>query len=145
MNRLFTGLIAGLAATAALEMTTYADMALRGRPASPLPRRSVQRAADAVDLRLDENRQEGLAPLLGYATGLATATGYALVVRGRLRGPASAAALTAVAMLAANVPLTLSGLTDPRRWTVTDWLADLVPHMAFGAVGAAVIDALDRR
>ena len=31
---------------------------------------------------------------------------------------------------AGNVAL---GLTDPREWSASDWLSDLVPHLAYGA------------
>ena len=53
-------------------------------------------------------------------------------------------AATTVAMLAGNAPMTLLGVTDPRRWTAGDWLADLVPHAAYGVVTASVLEGLDR-
>jgi hypothetical protein len=40
------------------------------------------------------------------------------------------------------VPMTLTGLTDPRTWGASGWLADLVPHLAYGFVAAAVYEAL---
>jgi hypothetical protein len=24
------------------------------------------------------------------------------------------------------------GVSDPRKWSVSDWLSDLVPHLAYG-------------
>jgi hypothetical protein len=34
--------------------------------------------------------------------------------------------------------MTLLGVTDPHTWTATDWGADLLPHLAYGAVTSAV-------
>lgn len=34
------------------------------------------------------------------------------------------------------------GVTDPRRWTAADWAADVIPHLAYGALAAAVYDRL---
>lgn len=41
--------------------------------------------------------------------------------------------------------MTLLGVTDPRTWSVIDWVSDLVPHAAYGAVTAAVLRELDRQ
>jgi hypothetical protein len=44
--------------------------------------------------------------------------------------------------LAANVgttaPMVALGITDPRTWPVDSWVSDLVPHLAYGMVTAAV-------
>jgi hypothetical protein len=29
-----------------------------------------------------------------------------------------------------------TGLTDPRSWSLADWLSDAVPHVAYGVVTA---------
>lgn len=147
MRTVIRGLIAGAAGTSALNIATYLDMATRTRPASTTPERSVQRLADLTGVGLGEgeqaeNRRAGLGPLLGYATGLGAAVCYGLLARRRLPGPAAALALTALAMAGSAVPMTLLGVTDPRRWTTADWAADLVPHLAYGTVAAAVYDRL---
>jgi len=46
-------------------------------------------------------------------------------------------------LLSTNVPMTLLGITDPRTWSRADWLSDLVPHLAYGAVVATTLDAFD--
>lgn len=146
MRTLTRGLVAGAAGTIALNAVTYLDMAVRGRPASSTPEQSVQRLADAAHVSLGsaraaENRRAGIGPLLGYATGIGVATGYALLLRGRrLPWPVSALALSALAMVAANGPMTVTGLTDPRRWSAQDWAADVIPHLAYGAAAAAALD-----
>jgi hypothetical protein len=30
------------------------------------------------------------------------------------------------------------GVTDPRTWPASSWLSDLLPHLAYGVVTAAV-------
>jgi hypothetical protein len=34
-------------------------------------------------------------------------------------------------------------VTDPRTWTRLDWSADIVPHLAYGAVTATVLRRLE--
>jgi hypothetical protein len=31
------------------------------------------------------------------------------------------------------------GVTDPRTWSVVDWISDLVPHFGYGVVTALVL------
>jgi hypothetical protein len=45
----------------------------------------------------------------------------------------------------ANVPATASRLTYPRRWTSRDWLADALPHAAYGIATVLAYDVLSRR
>jgi hypothetical protein len=147
VRTLSRGLIAGAAGTVALDMATYLDMALRGRPASTTPQRTVRRLAEmvGVDLGEDEradNRSAGIGALLGYATGLGLAVAYVAAAHRPQPWPQAAAALTAIAMLGSNVPMTVLGVTDPRRWSTTDWAADVLPHLAYGGVVAAVDNQL---
>jgi hypothetical protein len=80
--------------------------------------------------------------LLGYATGVGVAVAYRLVLNGRLGWPLSAVVLGGLAMAASNAPMTALGITDPRQWTLSDWAADVVPHLAYGAAAAATVDRL---
>ncbi len=93
-------------------------------------------------------RREGLATLLGYATGVTVGLAGALVLGGRPAGKRSVLSRALLfggsAMLVANAPLTLQGLTDPRRWGVEGWLEDLVPHAAYGLAAAAGLEVLNR-
>jgi drug/metabolite transporter (DMT)-like permease len=143
MNTLTRGLLAGAAGTLALDVTTYLDMAVRGRPASRTPEQTVQRLADIVRLDLGtgdraESRRTALGALLGYATGLGVALGYTLAVRRPQPVPVTAGLLTVLAMTGANGPMTLLGITDPRTWKAIDWVADVVPHLAYGVVAGSV-------
>jgi hypothetical protein len=52
--------------------------------------------------------------------------------------------LALAAGVGANVgsvaPMTALGVDDPRSWSASSWLSDLVPHLAYGAATAAVFD-----
>jgi hypothetical protein len=54
--------------------------------------------------------------------------------------------LALAAGLGANVgsvaPMTALGVDDPRLWSASSWLSDLVPHLAYGAVTSAVFERL---
>lgn len=147
VRTLSRGLIAGAAGTIALDTVSYLDMVVRGRPASTTPQRTVQRLADLLGLDLGEdepaaNRSAGLGALLGYATGLGVTLVYAATTRRPPPWPRAAVRLGAMAMLGTNSPMTLLGITDPRRWSATDWISDILPHLGYGAVAAAVDNEL---
>src|SRR3712207_8614684 len=48
-------------------------------------------------------------------------------------------------LVAANGPMTVLGITDPRTWSATDWASDIVPHLAYGAVVKTTMDAFEDR
>ncbi|WP_245775253.1 hypothetical protein [Nonomuraea wenchangensis] len=137
------GLIAGAAGTSALNAVTYLDMAIRARPASSTPQQAVDKMADLVDVDLGEgeqadSRREALGSLLGYGTGAGAALCFGLAAeRWRPSWPVGVLALTALAMVGSNAPLTLLGTTDPRSWSATDWISDVVPHLAYGVTAYA--------
>ena len=68
----------------------------------------------------------------------------------RLTGAQAPFAVRALAAgLGANVgsvaPMTALGVDDPREWSASSWLSDLVPHLAYGVVTALVFEKLDHR
>ncbi len=148
------GLIAGATGTVALNVATYLDMALRARPASPVPTQTAKELADAADVDLapdneeetEQNRSQGLGALLGYVSGLGFGGMYGLLAP-RLGGasvPIGAGALTLATMAGSNVPATVGGVTDPREWSAKDWVADIIPHLLYGIVTAAVFNTISR-
>jgi hypothetical protein len=148
---LLDGLLAGAAGSTALNAVSYLDMAVRARPASRTPEETIRRLADlthlpglgAADTGEGANRRSALGPLLGYLTGMATAVAFAVASsRRRMPVPMAAVLLGAGAMLTADAPMTALGVTDPRRWDRADWIADVVPHLAYGAVAALTWRAL---
>ena len=151
MNRIVRGAIAGAAGTVALDAATYADMALRGRPASETPAALVSVLADLLGITpvgseaKDEaasNRRSGLGALLGYATGVGVGMLY-----GAFQGESGRATALAgigiglAAMAASDVPIIALGVSDPRSWGVTGWAADAIPHLIYGLVAVGTYAA----
>jgi hypothetical protein len=147
------GAVAGTVGKAALDTVTYLDMLVRGRPPSDLPQQAAARVAARVGIDLQgqgraAHRREGLAAVMGYASGLALGAAYGLLV-GRVapQQPLTSAGLAVGvgAMVGTAVPSTLSGLTDPRHWGVVGWLEDIVPHLAYGFATAVTYRSLASR
>ena len=146
------GAAAGAAGSTALNAVTYLDMTVRGRGTSSTPEQTVEKLAAKAHLPIPgegetrENRVQGLGPLTGLVAGigvgvlggLARASGY------RSAKPVGTALTTLGVLVAANGPMTALGVTDPRTWSTTDWISDLVPHLAYGLVVKTTMDAFDR-
>ncbi len=152
MNGIVRGALAGAAGTVALDAATYTDMALRGRGSSGTPASLVGVLADKLGIvslgseakdDTASNRRSGLGALLGYATGVTVGVAYG-AVRGR-RGDGSLLAGVAVglaAMAASDVPIAVSGVSDPRTWGVSGWASDAIPHLVYGLFTVAAYDAI---
>ena len=142
------GAAAGAAGTTALNVVAYLDMAVRGRPASSTPERTLEKLAATAHVSIpgDEstrpNRVEGLGALTGLLSGIGVGGMFGLARASGLR--AGTLLTTLVVLVSTNGPMTVLGITDPRTWSRTDWISDLVPHLAYGAVVATTMDALDR-
>lgn len=143
------GAAAGAAGTTALNATTYLDMAVRGRPESDAPQQVVAALADRAGVAVPGGRRErgrrlaALGPLAGTATGVAVG-GLAGVLRAagvRLPTVIGGPVLGAVAMLASDGPLAALRISDPRRWSAADWVADVVPHLVYGLTTHATLVA----
>jgi hypothetical protein len=147
---LLSGAAAGAAGTTALDVITYLDIAVRGRPTSTTPERTVEAMARLFDLTVPgtgdvlANRLLGLGALTGYAAGigmgLILGLAYALGWRPGLFVATLVA--TAMALIGTNGPMTLLGVTDPRTWGIVGWISDLVPHLGYGVVTALVLHYL---
>ena len=152
-SELLWGAAAGAAGTTALNAVTYADMVLRGRPASTTPEQTVEALSDAVGVDVPGEGQSrsarvtALGQLTGTAAGVGSGAVYgALRAAGLARGRAAGTAVaTGIALLAGNGPMTAMKVTDPRNWRAVDWAADIVPHLAYGIVTAGVMRRLERR
>ncbi|NJP34000.1 hypothetical protein [Micromonospora thermarum] len=145
---LVDGAIAGAVGSSALNAVGFLDMTLRARPASSTPEESARRLAQMthVDLGPEDraaNRRSGLGPLLGYGLGLTAGIGFALLARGRrMPLPLASGVLGGGVMTMSDGSLTALGITDPRTWSRTDWLSDIIPHLAFGVAAAATWNRL---
>jgi hypothetical protein len=156
-NNLLRGALAGAAGTTALNAATYLDMALRGRPGSSTPEDTVRKAEDATGTPLSAdgsdseaagNRRSGLGALLGIVTGVAVGAAYG-AARARVGGRVPLPVLGAAAGLGANAasvaPMAALGVSDPRSWSASSWVSDLLPHLAYGAVTAVVFEQMAGR
>ncbi|MEV0155578.1 hypothetical protein AB0H57_17795 [Micromonospora sp. NPDC050686] len=146
--RLLDGAVAGAVGSVALDVVSYLDMAVRARPASSTPQASAERLAGLahVDLGSEDqaaNRRSGLGPLLGYGLGVAAGAAFAVLAgRRRISTPLAVALLGGGVMAASDGSMTMLGVTDPRSWRRSDWVADLVPHLAYGVAAAATWNRL---
>ena len=143
------GAAAGAAGTTALNAVTYLDMVVRGRGSSSTPEQTVEALAEKAHVEIpgDEearsNRVQGLGPMTGLVAGVGVGVLAGLARAAGLRSqPLVGTALTTVGVLvASNGPMTALGITDPRTWSATDWISDVVPHLAYGAVVRTTMDA----
>src|SRR3954471_18537472 len=145
------GAAAGAAGTTALNAVTYLDMVVRGRGTSSTPEDTVEKLAGKAHIEIPgdqekrQNRVQGLGPLTGLVAGVGVGvlTGLARAAGFRSQPVVGTALTTAVVLVAANGPMTVVGITDPRTWSTTDWVSDIVPHLAYGAVVKTTMDAFD--
>ncbi len=147
-TRLLWGAASGAVGATVLNIVTYGDMLMRGRPASGVPASVAGIMANRLGvapLRTDNdapqapNRREAAGALLGYVTGVGLGAAYA-VGRGNASDDnplPSGLLLGLTAMLASNLPIVGLGVSDPRTWSRADWLADIIPHLAYGVTTAA--------
>jgi len=150
-NWLTAGLTAGAAGTTALNAVTYLDMAARGRPTSSSPQMMAEKLTHKAGLEIpgdDETRQNrlaGLGPLSGLGVGLGVGVAAGLALRlGLARNVVVTGVLAgAAAMASTDVPMAVVGVSDPRSWSATDWLSDVVPHLVYGVATAAVVHSFD--
>lgn len=143
------GSAAGAAGTTALNVVTYLDMAVRGRPASTTPQRTVETLAGLAHVTVPgqggtrANRVEGLGALSGLASGIGVG---GLLGLARASGVRTGTLVTTlIVLVSTNGPMTVLGVTDPRTWSLTDWISDVVPHLAYAAVVTTTMDALESR
>jgi hypothetical protein len=156
MRGLILGAIAGAAGTMALDMTSYADMALRGRASSGMPADVIRRLAAKVGIAelsvpdddaddATKNRRSALGALAGYKIGIMLGALYGLASypSSKDRGIVlRSLVLCALAMAASDVPATVLEATNPAEWGTSGWISDIVPHAAYGIVTAAVFEAI---
>jgi hypothetical protein len=143
------GAAAGAAGTTALNAVAYLDIAVRGRPTSSTPENTVEKLAEQAHVSIPgagqtrQNRLQGLGALTGIGAGVGIGVLAGVARAAGLRThPLLGTLLTGLgAMAFANGPMVVLGVTDPRTWSAVDWVSDVVPHLAYGAVVKATMDA----
>ena len=149
-REILSGAAAGAAGTTALNAITYLDMAIRGRGSSSTPQQTVEAVASRLPVSVPgegetrDNRVSGLGSLSGIATGIGVGVFFGLLRRSgvRLPPPLGAVVVGLAAMAATDLSMARLHVSDPRTWSATDWLSDLVPHLAYGAVTYATLEAI---
>ena len=154
MERFGLGLMAGAAGTTALNFVGYTDMLVRGRSASSMPAEVASSLADRIELPLGsalserrKPREEALGALLGLANGILIGVAYGALHPTLQDTPGWARALIVggAAMLASDGPAVALEKTDPRTWTASSWVSDILPHLAYGIVVVLVFQTAGRR
>lgn len=161
LRHLLRGTAAGATGTAALNIATYMDIAIRGRAASQVPEKVAGALTQSVGIPLEaeaqssgnarddekakaQHRLSGLGALMGYATGLGIGAIYGLVrplFGRRVSVPLAGLALGAAAMASSDVPATVTGATNPRAWSASSWASDIIPHAIYGLVTAMTYES----
>jgi hypothetical protein len=144
---ILAGAAAGAAGTAALNAATYLDMTIRGRSASDTPQRTVDKLAGSAvpgEGQTRDNRLTGLGSLSGIVTGVGIGATFGVLRRLGLRPPTliGGTLVGLAAMAATDSSMASMGISDPRTWSAADWLADLLPHLAYGLVTYGTLRAL---
>jgi hypothetical protein len=147
------GLIAGAVGTTVLNAVTYVDMAVRGRPASEMPARTVTTGLYLLDVDVPgggaerQSRETAFGALTGIAAGIGVGVASSLARAAGLRlSPVLGPVLTgAAAMAATDLPAAALGVTDLTKWSAEDWAADAVPHFAYGLATHQTLRAMERR
>ncbi len=155
IREILKGTVAGAVGTVALNVATYADMAIRGRPSSSAPAHMVSTLARFVGLapatqdgdtqdQAAQNRESGLGALLGYVNGLGTGIAYGLL-RAQLDEvpiPVASIGVGLTAMAASDVPLIALRVSNPKTWGISGWLADVIPHLIYGLITVTTYEVL---
>ena len=154
MNTLLLGAAASAVGTVALDATSYTDMLMRGRGASALTQTVGQKIAAKVGIEAlasaepDEptkNRQTAFGSLLGPLSGIGVGMVYGAIrpaVRGRIPLLLGGLLVGAASMALTDVTATVLEATDPKKWDLSGWLSDIIPHAVFGIATALVFEAL---
>jgi hypothetical protein len=146
-KRLLMGMVAGAVGTTMLNIATYLDMAMRGRPPSEVPEKVVDEVTNKLDFSLEQegggetadNRRSALGAPHGFSFRSVWGSIYGLVHPAIRRiSPAARSAGLGVAVMAGNdVPAIAVGATKPSEWGISGWVSDLTPHMIYGIATVA--------
>lgn len=153
MRSMVRGGAAGAAGTTVLNAVTYADMALRGRPSSPVPAQAVDKIAQDTGHPVPgsgetrDNRVSGLGALSGIAVGCGIGVVVSLMHSAGMRLPwwLGGAVTGALAMAATDLSMARLDVSDPRTWSAADWASDVVPHLMYGLATYGIVAASDDR
>jgi hypothetical protein len=134
------GFVAGVAATAAMTVSSTAEMKLRGRPPSSAPTHVAAKLLDVEPRSSDASR---FAAIAHGSAGVALGATRGLLDVAGLHGPRAAAAFFAVAWSPDLVAVPAAGAAPPPwRWGVEETTISALHHVVYAATGEAVYRAL---
>lgn len=145
------GLAAGAAGVTTLNLITYLDMVIRGRPSSSVPEKLVDELAaeSGVTIPGDDDSRSARRTALGALSGMASGASIGVLVSvarrygTQLPMPLEAVAGGALAMTFSDGPAARLDITDPWSWTPAQWMSDIVPHLGFGITVSTLLTGLD--
>lgn len=138
------GLLAGLAGTAAMTVSSTAEARLRGREGSSSPADAAGTVLGVEPRDPSGGRRFAAAAHWGYGTVWGGARG--LIGAAGLHGPAAAAVHLAAVWGSAQVVLPATGTAPPAwRWNAAEVGIDLLHHLVYTAATHAAYEWLDRR
>ncbi|GAB3482847.1 hypothetical protein [Nocardiopsis coralliicola] len=136
------GLLAGLAGTAAMTVSSTVEMRLRGRPASAAPATAAGRVLGVRPADEGDGGRFGTLVHWGYGTGWGAVRGV-LGATG-LRGAPAAAAHLAAVWGGEQVMLPATGAAPPGwQWGTKEIALDLLHHTIYAAATSLVYERLD--
>ncbi len=158
LRETLVGVVAGALGTVAINMSTYVDMAVRGRESSNAPSKLVEIVAGKTGLPLSsrgvgvqdqkaQSRETGIGALLGYMNGLGVGAAYG-ALRTQMNGksiPLTGIAIGLISMTASDIPLVALKISNPKTWGVSGWASDVIPHLIYGLITASAYEALAKR
>jgi len=134
------GLVAGAAATAAMTVSSTAEMKLRGRDPSSAP---AQVAAKALGVQPTDEARFGTIAHVAAGVGLGALRG--LLDLAGLRGPRAAAAFFAIAWAPDLIGVPAAGAAPPPwRWGPAELAISALHHAVYAGAAEAVFRALDQ-
>jgi hypothetical protein len=139
-----TGLLAGVAGTAAMTVSSTVEARLRGRRPSSAPARATAKVLGIKDFEtdLDRARFNDLSHW-GYGTGWGIVRG--LIATAGLSGRAATAAHGAAIYGAAQVTLPALEITPPSVfWGAEEFAIDAFHHLVYATAAGVAYDLLDR-
>lgn len=137
------GMLAGLAGTAAMTISSSAEARLRGRGASTAPAHAAG-AVLGVQPR-DPSGEQRFNTLVHWGYGISWGAVRGLLGAAGLHGPAAAAAHLTAVWAGEQVVLPATDSSPPAwRWGAKEIGVDLLHHLVYAAVTGAVYDRLDR-
>lgn len=134
------GLVAGIAATAAMTVFSTAEMKLRRWPPSSAP---TDVAAKLLDVEPRGSGTGRFAAIAHGSAGVAFGVTRGLIDVAGLTGPAAAAAFFAVAWSPDLVGVPAIGAAPPPwRWGIEETAISALHHVVYAATGEVVYQAL---